>query len=48
MSSLDAPLLHKYEYNPEPPVTVMSIDPVESPLHVTAVTTGVITTPEAG
>ena len=26
----------------------MSIAPVESPLHVTAVTTGVITTPDAG
>ena len=48
ISSEIAPLLHEYVYTPAPPLTVISIAPVELPLHVTAVTTGVITTPDAG
>ena len=32
------PLLHKYEYGVTPPLTVMSIDPVEFPVQRISVT----------
>ena len=35
MSCVVASLLHKYVYDPLPPVTLRSIDPVDAPLHNT-------------
>src|SRR5450759_1578021 len=35
ISRVVALLLHKYVYNPLPPVTLRSIDPVDAPLHNT-------------
>ena len=32
------PLLHEYEYGETPPLTVISIDPVEFPVQRTSVT----------
>ena len=43
MSSVVAPLLHKYVYAPVPPLTVKFMAPVLLPLHATPVTAAAAT-----
>ena len=47
-SSVVSVVLHKYMYGAVPPVTLASIDPVESPKHATSVAESITSSGAAG